>query len=96
MEMSTNEFEERNRQRKAMAIVAVLASAFDGAGIPVEEVEAFSDEQWGLAASVASERDGHVYGLPSEKTRELVLSSYRVRRRDMERAPDPFAGIGGR
>lgn len=88
-----NTYEERNRERKSMAIMSVLSAAFDGAGIPVEEVEAFTDAQWSLAAAVASERDGRTYGPPSEKTRELVLSSYRVRRRDVERAPDPFAGL---
>jgi hypothetical protein len=96
MEMSTiNPHEERARTRKVCALVAVLSSAFDGRGIPSDEVEQFDDEQWEMALAVASERerDGHVYGPASEETKRLALSSLRVREADKARAPDPFSGL---
>lgn len=86
-------WEINNRRRKALAILDAAASAFDGHGIPLAELEEFTPEMWSMLTAVAGEQKGRRFGDPSDQCIELVLSSARVREADKARAPDPFAGL---
>jgi hypothetical protein len=90
-----SEYVIQGRIRKALRLIDRCRSARDGAGFTVAEVEAFTDEQWGLLAEAASTPDWRLRN-PSARTRTLVLEALR---RDEARAAseadedDPFVGL---
>lgn len=84
---TTNEYEKRARERKAIALIDTAMSAYDGEGFSAEDLENFTDAQWELLADCAGVRS------PSEVTKALVVSSVRVRRGEQHTAGEVFAKL---